>query len=661
MLSRLSIFLFIPLSILFSQDTVSPPVKTADTDRLIQGVEYFNPVDLSKEMYTVSLKTSRANELMEDLKGTTKKKYKFIIGGIHSDIVVSSVKKDKDDDSLVNLNLIAFSIIPSGESVLKITLAGTELISHTLQIPSRNSTPGKQPLIHSITPEAGKKGDTITIKGENFGDDVDLITIVFGEYRMTDQGKTVDDFLERKPFYLANDGNKQELKFVLPVKRDLLKDSLYKRILSLHINVNGRPSDLKKLVILHDYWKFYVAGLTLFFSLLFYIILAVAFRNVRFASSVLIDRTTNTYSLSKFQAMIWTVTLLGSYFYIAVSNGLLLGNGVIPDFNASLIGLLSISYGGMISANGLGTSRPKNELVRVPPRFSNLFSSGNEVDIARLQLFGFTIVAVLIYIYNLIISNPLNGMPDMPTTLLGLLGASHSGYLGGKLMGNKTVISIIKPHEVPGHKYGFYLHILGSGFTERTKVIIGSNSEPLEAEFISPSALGVRIPSFSSYGKQKITLIPPGSSAVTAEDCFEVITVDPYEITHGEEREITIKGSDFIPKMEVEFYGQSLDPVKATSIEYVNSETIKCTVPANLGTGEKWLTIKFPDKREDIDVEACLIVLAPLSEDRSEEEEDSSEESEPPKTIGKISAKNRNKAPKEEEGDFMEFEINSDT
>ncbi|HMV78460.1 MAG TPA: IPT/TIG domain-containing protein [Leptospiraceae bacterium] len=660
MFLRLSLLLFIPLSFLFSQDSVSPPAKSSDADRIILSVEYFNPLDLSKEMYSVSLKTPRTNELIEDLKGTSKKKYKFTVGGIQSDIVPSSVKKDKDDDSLVNLNITAYNVIPSGESVLKITVAGNEIISHTVQIPSRNSTPGKQPLIHSITPEAGRKGDTITVKGENFGDDIDLISVVFGEYAKTDQGQTVEDFMERKPFYLANDGNKQELKFVLPVKKDLLKDALYKRILSLHINVNGRPSDLKKLVILHDNWKFYVAGLTVFLSILFYFILAIAFRNVRFAGSVLIDRATNTYSLSKFQAMIWTITLLGSYFYIAVSHGLLLGNGVIPDFNASLIGLLSISYGGMISANGLGTARPKNELIRVPPRFSNLFSSGSEVDIARLQLFGFTIVAVLIYIYNLIISNPLNGMPDIPTTLLGLLGASHSGYLGGKLMGNKTVISMIKPHHVPGHKYGFYLHILGAGFTERTKVIIGSNSEPLEAEFISPSALGVRVPSFSSFGKQKITLIPPGGSAVTADDCFEVITVDPYEITHGEEREIVIKGSDFVPKMTVEVYGQSLDPVEATSVEYVDSETIKCTLPANLGTGEKWLTIKFPDKREDIDVEACLIVLAPLDSSTDEEEEDSSEESvTEKKTVSKSSAKKKGKP--SEEGDFMEFEINSES
>lgn len=660
MFLRLSLLLFIPLSFLFSQDSVSPPAKSSDADRIILSVEYFNPLDLSKEMYSVSLKTPRTNELIEDLKGTSKKKYKFTVGGIQSDIVPSSVKKDKDDDSIVNLNITAYNVIPSGESVLKITVAGNEIISHTVQIPSRNSTPGKQPLIHSITPEAGKKGDTITVKGENFGDDIDLISVVFGEYAKTDQGQTVEDFMERKPFYLANDGNRQELKFVLPVKKDLLKDALYKRILSLHINVNGRPSDLKKLVILHDYWKFYVAGLTVFLSILFYFILAIAFRNVRFASSVLIDRATNTYSLSKFQAMIWTVTLLGSYFYIAVSHGLLLGNGVIPDFNASLIGLLSISYGGMISANGLQTSRPKNELIRVPPRFSNLFSSGNDVDIARLQLFGFTVVAVLIYIYNLIISNPLNGMPDIPTTLLGLLGASHSGYLGGKLLGNKTVISMIKPHYVPGHKYGFYLHILGAGFTERTKVIIGSNSEPLEAEFISPSALGVRVPSFSSSGKQKITLIPPGGTAVTAEDCFEVITVDPYEFTHGEERQITVKGSDFMPKMTVEVYGQSLEPIQASSVEYVDSETLKCTLPADLGTGEKWLTIKYPDKREDIDVEACLIVLAPLSEDSEEDNEDSSEEpASEKKTVSKSSAKKKNKA--SEDGDFMEFEINSES
>ncbi|HNI26461.1 MAG TPA: IPT/TIG domain-containing protein, partial [Leptospiraceae bacterium] len=232
MFLRLSLLLFIPLSFLFSQDSVSPPAKSSDADRIILSVEYFNPLDLSKEMYSVSLKTPRTNELIEDLKGTSKKKYKFTVGGIQSDIVPSSVKKDKDDDSLVNLNITAYNVIPSGESVLKITVAGNEIISHTVQIPSRNSTPGKQPLIHSITPEAGRKGDTITVKGENFGDDIDLISVVFGEYAKTDQGQTVEDFMERKPFYLANDGNKQELKFVLPVKKDLLKDALYKRILS---------------------------------------------------------------------------------------------------------------------------------------------------------------------------------------------------------------------------------------------------------------------------------------------------------------------------------------------------------------------------------------------------------------------------------------------
>ncbi|HMZ61368.1 MAG TPA: hypothetical protein PL048_21525, partial [Leptospiraceae bacterium] len=130
--------------------------------------------------------------------------------------------------------------------------------------------------------------------------------------------------------------------------------------------------------------------------------------------------------------------------------------------------------------------------------------------------------------------------------------------------------------------------------------------------------------------------------------------------THGEEREIVIKGSDFVPKMKVEVYGQSLDPVEATSVEYVDSETIKCTLPANLGTGEKWLTIKFPDKREDIDVEACLIVLAPLDSSTDEEEEDSSEESvTEKKTVSKSSAKKKGKP--SEEGDFMEFEINSES
>jgi prepilin signal peptidase PulO-like enzyme (type II secretory pathway) len=162
--------------------------------------------------------------------------------------------------------------------------------------------------------------------------------------------------------------------------------------------------------------------------------------------NILLDVETNTYSLSRFQAFAWTVVLLGSYFYIAICTGLVLRDGVIPDFNPSLIGLMSISYTGLISSHFLGKKNPKNEIKGQPPELSNLFATNGNIDISRLQLLCFTIVAIAVYLYNLIISNTLSGLPDIPPTLHGLLLTSQGSYIGGKLFGDKIAVNRIFPN-----------------------------------------------------------------------------------------------------------------------------------------------------------------------------------------------------------------------
>ena len=52
---------------------------------------------------------------------------------------------------------------------------------------------------------------------------------------------------------------------------------------------------------------------------------------------------------------------------------------------------------------------------------SDLFMENGVIDITRLQLLLFTVVAVVVYLYNLYLNNTLNGLPDIPATLHGLL------------------------------------------------------------------------------------------------------------------------------------------------------------------------------------------------------------------------------------------------
>ena len=80
-------------------------------------------------------------------------------------------------------------------------------------------------------------------------------------------------------------------------------------------------------------------------------LLALAIKKVNLFPLVFLDKKSNTYSLSKFQAFSWAVVFLGSYFYVGIGSGLVLGKGEIPDFNPSLLGLMVISYGGLLISN----------------------------------------------------------------------------------------------------------------------------------------------------------------------------------------------------------------------------------------------------------------------------------------------------------------------
>jgi hypothetical protein len=186
---------------------------------------------------------------------------------------------------------------------------------------------------------------------------------------------------------------------------------------------------------------------------------------------------------------------------------------------------MSISYGGLIAANGLGAKKPKNEIKAKPPELSNLFCEGGNVDLSRLQLFGFTIVSIGAYIYNLALGNPLQGLPDIPPTLLGLMGVSQTGYLGSKAIGKDTVINAITPNHIEVNQDNVMISILGSGFVQGTKIMIEGFSSPIAAECKSASELTFIMPKFDTVGKHSITLLPPSGVPLQSSEDIEIAEV----------------------------------------------------------------------------------------------------------------------------------------
>ncbi len=404
----------------------------------------------------------------------------------------------------------------------------------------------EQPEITRIEPLGGKVGDTITIYGKNFGDDRKKIKIQFIDPE-TNKQKEIKPI---EPVFLAKVPDKQEyqLRFMTEERR-LLDNIWLKRSVPINIIVNDQPSNYMTFTLVTVNWEYKIAFLTILLLIVLLIFQAFAIKKINFVKSVILDHRTNTYSLSKSQAFVWTFVLIGSYFYLAVGKSLIFGKGVIPDFNPSLLVLMGISYGGSLASAQLNRVFPKKELTLPPPRLVNLISEGGEVSLPRLQLVGFTITAIIIYLYNLSGADFLSkGLPDIPPTLLGLLGISQGGYLGGKLVSGRMSVNYILPRRLLINK-DVELSIIGSGFDDKTKILVQDYPGLLDPERHNENYLSLKPLKFGQAGSKDMVLVPPaGGGSLVLRDVLEVVDAKIEKIERlPNVRQVKLTLKDFYP------------------------------------------------------------------------------------------------------------------
>lgn len=172
-------------------------------------------------------------------------------------------------------------------------------------------------------------------------------------------------------------------------------------------------------------------------------------------------------SLSRFQMLAWTLLIVSAY-QVAVILNIKVGatDPLAVKIPEELWFVMGISSTSLIGAplivrrnrspanNAPGTNpNPQPDLNNVAPvnreaSWSDLFTAtqpGQEsvVDISRVQLFFFTVVAILAYGYSIantfwIMSHSedpaasISTFPIVSSGLVALLGISHTAYLGGK-------------------------------------------------------------------------------------------------------------------------------------------------------------------------------------------------------------------------------------
>jgi hypothetical protein len=135
-------------------------------------------------------------------------------------------------------------------------------------------------------------------------------------------------------------------------------------------------------------------------------------------------------SVSKVQIWMWTMAIIFSYVY------LFLWHGPPCDFPSSLWELMGISalstgaarYISAVTGDKLPTPEAQATIDKQNWVVSMLSDDG-QPSMMRLQMFGWTLVSVFLFLMFL---HKEQKLWDVPQTLVILMGISHAGYLGDK-------------------------------------------------------------------------------------------------------------------------------------------------------------------------------------------------------------------------------------
>lgn len=187
-----------------------------------------------------------------------------------------------------------------------------------------------------------------------------------------------------------------------------------------------------------------ITGIVIVLAIYLIAKLGSTFTGGKFAVAKLITTADNRLSVSQFQMLLWTFVVAWAYFTVFVFYG-------YPDTIAlptNLLVLMGFSLGSFVAVVAIAKSRGDNENPAeraATPQFDDLFTGKAGFDLGKFQMFAWTILAVAGYILRIVklIGNPeipeTVTLPDIDSTMLGLMGLSQAGYLGKKMVGGKKV------------------------------------------------------------------------------------------------------------------------------------------------------------------------------------------------------------------------------
>lgn len=345
----------------------------------------------------------------------------------------------------------------------------------------------------------------------------------------------------------------------------------------------------------------------------------VAGRRYTPLQSFLIDKTTDTYSLSKFQLFALSIVAFFGYVYVMLCHVLVQWQFSFPEIPENYPSLLAISAGTTAAAAGLSSTRGGNGGGPVHPSPADFISNGGMVVAERFQFFVWTLIACIGFIGLILAQDPatISGFPSFPTGLLYVMGVSAAGYLGGKAVRNPG--PLVKKITVSRNAADLKVDVDGSNLDKDAKFRIDGGSQQTVGSVTWSQAAGepagysdtlsFTLAQAAGFFDGDHTLEIINGDGIGASGNFtgrpmKITAADPTTIAHGATTTVTLDVTDYREKSA----GRWLAPGASAAVEIPASDVgppspapspgqsskVPVKIPAGASTGSGTLTLVSP-------------------------------------------------------------------
>jgi len=316
-------------------------------------------------------------------------------------------------------------------------------------------------------------------------------------------------------------------------------------------------------------------------------------------SVLLLDPETGTYSLSKFQVLVWTGIFVFAYVYLALCRTLVQWTFDWPPVPGNFPELLGITAGSGVVAAAISSLKGTKGAGGIRPSAADFITTGGVVAAERLQFFVWTIVGALTFLYIVLRINPatIHELPTIPDTFLYLMGFSSAAYLGGKLARKPgPVIKNIAVQQVTQ---------LDDGVAQMAVVIEGENlgqnaTFRIDGEQIRATQLSVtkRIPDppedgfctrlevlinqAAKYAEDVHTLTIVNADGQSSDVTFPVSPISITEVnakTDASGVSLGVKGSNFVGQVAAQWVPEGSDKPVRGEVSRVSDVAITVKLP----------------------------------------------------------------------------------